>query len=71
MNDAYMTAIEVRLYKLFRDVADGSVNPMDGAHFACDEIRASYGRGVRIGETSQKENASAHIGDASHIHSVA
>jgi hypothetical protein len=59
MRNSYQAAIEVRFHRLFRDVADGSVDPMTGAAFAVDEINASFGRGMQVGEHTAIEKRPA------------
>ena len=55
MSESYKIAVEVRMYRLLRNVADGSVDPMDAAGFAVDEINASFGRGITVGEHTATE----------------
>ena len=49
MNDNQFEAFEARMFALLTDVANGSVVATDATIFVCDEVRAAFGRGVRVG----------------------
>ena len=49
MNNNQFERFEARMFALLSDVANGSVVATDATIFVCDEVRAAFGRGVRVG----------------------
>lgn len=64
MRTCYKTADEVRIFRLFKNVADGSMPPMDAAYFVIDEVNVNYRRGLFVGEHATKEKRPAEMQSA-------
>lgn len=67
MNTPYKVAVEARIYRLLRDVASGSLEPVSATSFLCDELDASFGRGYLVGQRDGRDKKTPRQGrSASH-----